>query len=281
MLGAASIHPDFREVIPLMPEPIITHEGTTNNDGERNAAKRFMAKLRQDPPHLTCIIPEDSLRSHAPHLETRHDDGCHAILGVKEGDQASLCQPVQMAEHAGRVTSDARHDRAAGVIHRFRVVTDVPLTTARTDVRVHFMESWEIGPDQVQHFRWVTDVRVSQRHVAQRMRGGRARWNIEHETLHTLKNQGDTFEHHYGHGAQNLSGVLPRLLLLAFLVDQTQQRCGALFRAVWTKLGRKRLVWERLRALCYAYRLESRHALWEALWYGFEKPRPILIPDTS
>ncbi len=63
MLGAALIHPDFREVIPLMPEPIIKQDGTEKNDGERNAAKRFIAKLRQDHPHLKFIITEDSLRS--------------------------------------------------------------------------------------------------------------------------------------------------------------------------------------------------------------------------
>src|ERR671918_410345 len=42
MLGAALIHPDKREVIPLMPEPIVKPDGATKNDGERNAAKRFV-----------------------------------------------------------------------------------------------------------------------------------------------------------------------------------------------------------------------------------------------
>jgi hypothetical protein len=40
LLGAASIHPDRRAVIPLMPEPIGQDDGTDKNDGERNAAKR-------------------------------------------------------------------------------------------------------------------------------------------------------------------------------------------------------------------------------------------------
>jgi hypothetical protein len=43
MLGAALIHPDRREVIPLMPEAMIKHDGTEKNDGERHAAKRFIA----------------------------------------------------------------------------------------------------------------------------------------------------------------------------------------------------------------------------------------------
>ena len=113
------------------------------------------------------------------------------------------------------------------------------------------------------------------------MRGGRARWKIENETFNTLKNQGYHFEHNYGHGHQHLSVVFAMVMMLAFLVDQTQQLCCALFRAVWAKLGSKRLLWERMRALFYDYRLESMRELLAALFYGFEKPRPILITDTS
>ena len=68
MLGAALIHPDQREVIPLMPEPIIKQDGTDKNDCERNAAKRLLVKLRQDHPHLKLIVTEDSLSSNAPHI---------------------------------------------------------------------------------------------------------------------------------------------------------------------------------------------------------------------
>src|SRR2546425_2012352 len=56
MLGAALIHPDRREVIPLMPEPIVKQDGTEKNDGERHAAKRFITTLRQDHPPLPFII---------------------------------------------------------------------------------------------------------------------------------------------------------------------------------------------------------------------------------
>src|SRR5205085_11548162 len=86
MLGAAIIHPDQRAVIPLMPEPITNRDGTDKNDCERNAAKRFVAKLRQDHPHLKFIVTEDSLRSNAPHIETLHAHGLHYNLGGKEGD---------------------------------------------------------------------------------------------------------------------------------------------------------------------------------------------------
>lgn len=70
-------------------------------------------------------------------------------------------------------------------------------------------------------------------------------------------------------------------MMLAFLVDQTQQLCCALCRAVWKQLGSKRLLWERMRSLFYPYRLESMRELFAALFYGLEKPRPSLGLDSS
>ena len=138
MLGAAIVHPNLRAVIPLMPEALVKHDGTDKNDCERHAAKRFIAKLRQDHPHLKCIITADSLSSNAPPLETLQAHQLHDILGVKAGDQAFLFHQVQVAEQAGCVTDDERHDRVAGVAHRVRFVNDVPLHASHADVRVNF-----------------------------------------------------------------------------------------------------------------------------------------------
>jgi Transposase DDE domain len=281
MLGAAIIHPDQRAVIPLMPEPIVNCDGTAKNDCERNAAKRFVAKLRQDHPHLKFIITEDGLSSNAPHIETLHDHDLRYILGVKEGDHTYLFQQARAAEQAGRVTYDERHERAAGLVHRFRFVNDMPLNASQGHIRVNFIEYWEIGETKVQHFSWVTDLRVSKRNVYQLMRGGRARWKIENETFNTLKNQGYHFEHNYGHGEQHLSVVFAMLMMLAFLVDQAQQLCCALFQAVWAKLGSKRLLWERMRALFYTYALASMRQLLEALLYGLKKPIPVFGLDST
>lgn len=281
LLGAAILHPDRRAVIPLMPEPIIKQDGTEKNDCERNATKRFMTTLRHDHPHLKFIVTEDSLSANAPHIETLHDAACHYILGVKEGDHTYLFKQVQAAEDAGAVPYYARHDRATGVVHRFRFVNAMPLNASKADVRVNFIEYWELTQDQVQHCSWVTDLRVSKRNVYKLMQGGRARWKIENETFNTLKNQGYNFEHNYGHGKKNLSVVFAMLMMLAFLVDQTQQWCCALFQAVWVKLGSKRLLWERMRALFYDYALTSMRQLFEALLYGFKKSHPIIASDSS
>ena len=81
----------------------------------------------------------------------------------------------------------------------------------------------------VQNFSWITDFALTTDIVEKIMRGGRARWKIEIETFNTLKNQGYHFEHNYGHGKKNLSVVLAMVMMLTFLVDQTQQLCCPLF----------------------------------------------------
>ena len=281
MVGAALIHPDSRVVIPLMPEPIVKQDGAANNDCERNATKRLIAQLRHDHPHLRMIITEDSLSSNAPHIATLLEYGCHYILGVKEGDYAYLFAQVQAAQEAGRVTTYERTDRAAGVVHRFRFLNDVPLNESHAEVRVNFIEYWEIGAQTTQHFSWITDLRVSTRNVYTLMRGGRARWKIENETFNTLKNQGYHFTHNYGHGTQHLSVLLALLMMLAFLVDQIQQLCCAVFQAVRTQLGSTRLLWERMRAVFYDYALTSMRHLWETLFYGVKKTFPTRALDSS
>jgi hypothetical protein len=264
-----------------MPEPIIKQEGTEKNDCERNAAKRLIAKLRQDHPHLKLIVTEDSLSSNAPHIRTLQAHSLHYILGVKEGDHGYLFEPVAAAEQAGRVTYYDRDDTGTGLRHRFRFVSDLPLNEANLDVRVNFLECWEWDGNQVQHFSWVTDLRLTKGTGYQIMRGGRARWGIENETFNTLKNQGYLFEHHFGHGYQHLSVVFAVLLMLAFLVDQVQQLCCPLFQAVWAKMGSQRRLWERMRALFYDDALESMQHLFEALFYGLKKTAPIFAVDSS
>jgi Transposase DDE domain len=281
LLGAALIHPDKREVIPLMPEPIVKPDGASKNDCERNAAKRFLTQFRQDHPHLQVIVTEDSLSSNAPHIEMLHDHNVHYLLGVKEGDHAFLFQQVTQAEQARRVTYYERQDAKTGAHHRFRFVSNMPLNASHAALRVNFIECWETINGKVQHFSWITDLRVHKGTVYRLMQGARARWRIENETFNTLKNQGYHFEHNFGHGYQHLSVVFAILMMLAFLVDQVQQLCCPLFQAAWAKWGSKRLLWEKMRALFYDYALDSMQHLFETLLYGLKKSAPLLAFDTS
>jgi hypothetical protein len=279
MLGAALVHPDKAEVIPLTPEAIIKQDGATKNDCERNAARRFLRKFRQDHPYLPVIVVEDALSSNAPHVRDLQDGGLHFILGVKEGDHAYLFAEVRRREEQDPgVDWITIQTSAPQLRHVFTIVRDVPLNEANPDVRVTFVryQEYNDADGSVRLFTWITDLPVTRANVWKIMRAGRARWKVENETFNTLKNQGYHYEHNYGHGEQNLSVVFALLMMLAFLVDQVQQLCCPLFQGAWQKLGSKRLLWERLRGVFQEYRLRSLHELWSVLCYGCRQRPPLL-----
>ena len=265
-----------------MPEPIIQQDGQTKNDCERNAAKRFLEKLRCDHPHLNLIVIEDALSSNAPHIRELQRHHLHYILGVKEGDHGFLFDQVRQAESVGQVTVYESVNEATGVRHRYRFLNGVPLNESNQDRLVNFLEYWEIHPHGRQrHFSWVTDFSLDEQNVRDIMRGGRARWKIENETFNTLKNQGYQFEHNFGHGQQNLSVVFAMLMMLAFLVDQTQQLCCPWFQDAWKPMGSKKMLWERMRSFFREYIVSSMEEILKALAYGYERPRPVLTMDSS
>lgn len=276
LMGGVIIHPNLREVIPLMPEPILKQDGETKNDCERNAAKRFLAQLKQDYPDVSFTITEDALSPNAPHIRELEKHGFHYILGVKEGDHEYLFAQVALARQEGRTTEFER--QVGSVIHRFSFVNQVPLNKSNPDILVNFVEYWEISRDKTQHFCWVTDFTITKMNAFTIMRGGRARWKVENETFNTLKNQGYHFEHNFGHGKQNLSVVFVALMMLAFLVDQVQQLACELFQAVLEKKGSRKRLWEHMRALFKTLEFESMTQLFEAILYGYKAKVVILSP---
>jgi Transposase DDE domain len=288
--GACLVHPDFREVIPFCPEPIVKQDGQAKNDSERNAARRFLQGFRADHPHLPAVIVEDGLHSNAPHIRDLQAQRLHYILGAKENDHEFLFMKAFEEEQGGRATNltidDPDNPKKR---HNFFFVNGVPLNKSNQDVRVNFLEYWEIGlddqgqeiPSQQLHFGWITDLEITKDNVYDLMRGGRARWKIENETFNTLKNQGYHLDHNFGLGKQYLSLVFMTLTMLAFMVDQIQQLCCGLFRGAWEKVGSKRALWEKIRGFFGVVDLDSMETLLKLLCFGFQRPKGAGMLNTS
>jgi hypothetical protein len=280
-VGAVIVHPDHRVVIPLAPEPIQKQDGSTKNDCERNATRRLLEKIRQQHPRLRLIVIEDGLSSNAPHVRDLIDYGMHFILGVKPGDHAFLFEHVEAVRREGR---SPKLSRTKGhVTSEVSWVYSVPINDSNQDLKVDFLEYNEYDKDgtRLKHFTWVTDLPITLQNAWLFAQGGRTRWKIENETFNTLKNQGYHYEHNFGHGQQNLSVVFAMLMMLAFLVDQTQQICCPLFQAVLTKLGSKRSLWDNLRSHFRHFRIDSMRHLYEVILYDLGKEVPLPAPDTS
>ena len=249
--------------------------GRSKNDCERNAAKRLLSALRREHPHLKLIVIEDALASNGPHIRHLQALDLRFILGAKPSDHTFLFDWVAHSERTAEVT----FTDASGVRHRFRYLNGVPLNDANFDLEVNFLEYWEQAPDgTAQHFSWVTDIPIDEHNLMALMRGARARWKIENETFNTLKNQGYHFEHNFGHGNQHLSTVLMHLMMLAFLIDQIQQRCCRLFQAAVAAAKSKTRLWRKLRNRFDLCLIPN----WEALYQSIIHPPQIALGhDTS
>ena len=279
MLGAVVVHPDHKQVIPLAPEPIIKQDGDNKNDCERNAGKRLLEKIRAEHSNLKMIVVEDGLASNAPHIRLLKSLDMHFILGAKPDDHEHLFEEVNKAEAEGRVTTLRWMDDSGkeAVQCEIRFAHDLPLNKSNGDLLVNFLQYTEYAADGSirKRFSWVTDLTITRDNACHLVRGGRSRWKVENETFNTLKNQDYHFEHNFGHGEQHLSVVFAMLMMLAFLVDQTQELCCPLFQAVHKKLGSRRLLWDYQRSHFRHCRVESMEQLQEAILYDWGKEMPL------
>lgn len=266
--GACIVHPEKKEVIPLMPEPITNQDGKTKNDCELNSSKRFIEDFRREHPHLKVIFVEDSLFSNSPHIELLKKNNISFIIGAKETNHKPLYKQFDVLRESGK--ANQVHIEEEGFSHYFSFANNLNLNES-SDTRVNVLEYKQV--DKKEHmiaFSWVTDIEITEDNVYELMRIARARWKIENETFNTLKNQGYHFEHNFGHGKKNLSNNFAVLMMLAFLVDQIQQASCALFRKALGTFHAKRLFWAKIRNLFEVFEFESMEMLFKAMAYGFK-----------
>lgn len=283
-MGAALVHPERKEVIPLIPEIISRQDGSTKNDCELNASRRLLTKLHEDHPHLKIVVTQDAISPNGPYIRFVGQIGYHFILTVKEADHAHLFARFDEAVSRGEAGELVIEDKDPGAPDRFHYlhwVNGLPINATHQDVLVNILEYYQVTGDVRKRFCWVTDIPVTERNAYQIMRAGRAHWKIENETFNTLKNQGYNFEHNYGLGRQYLSMVFVKMMMLAFLVDQAQQLCCALFQAALKKVGSKKQLWEDMRSLFRWFTLESMEMVYRAILHGIVKPKPTIGADTS
>ena len=278
MLGAALVCPGRKEVVPLMPEPILKQDGETKNDCERNALKRFLPKFRQDHPHLSVIATLDALYANAPVIRDLRSALIPWIIRVKLDGNAFLFKQVDQLAEQG-LTEDFQGIGSDGVYRRYRLARSVPLNESNPDVLVDFLDVWEPGSQgKSRRFTFILEsvLGLCRERAELWMQGGRSRWKIENEAFNTLKNQGYQFEHNFGHGYQNLSAVLAMLMMLAFLVDQTQQICCPQFAAAWEKCISKRALRERVREIFHQFQVRSMQEIYEAVLSTRKPPVNVL-----
>ena len=180
MMGAALVHPELKEVIPLIPEIISRQDGDTKNDCELNAGRRSLTAFRTEHPHLQIIVTQDAISPNGPYILFLKGLGYHFILTVKEADHAHLFARLDNAiktEQAQELIMDDPVDR--NKFHFFRWANGLPINSSHKDLPVNVLEYWQVQGENAKRFCWVTDITLTEESVYRVMRAGRAHWKIE------------------------------------------------------------------------------------------------------
>jgi hypothetical protein len=248
-LGASLVTPGHKQVLPLPPEFIAPQDGAEKQDCERNAAKRWLARLGPGFAHLRPIYLGDDLFACQPIAAAIHAAGGNFILTCKPSSHKTITeylQGVELAEH--RQTVCKRGKRTTTI---YRWLNALPLRDTGDAITVNWF-SIEMRNDKGKrtYFNsFVTDLPVSVDTVAELAACGRARWKIENETFNVLKTGGYHLEHNFGHGKETLASVLVVLNLLAFAFHTAAHLADQAWRAAVIARGATYRFFEHLRTI--------------------------------
>ena len=244
-LCAVIVKPGEREVFPVAMEEITRQNGATKNDCELAAVKRLLPQLAQARPASGLVLTEDALYCNGPHIKEVQATGLHFIIRIKEG--FPLLQFESLVKE-GLVPTFKVSDGSTKQMYQY--VNGLILNGVHQDITINFLRYTQRDSKSgnvIFEADWITDLELTDSTVVELVKGGRARWKIENETFNTLKNQGYQFEHNFGHGYENLCTNFALLMMLAFLIDQIQQRVNRLFRLALAEEKRLIRLWEKVR----------------------------------
>jgi hypothetical protein len=123
----------------------------------------------------------------------------------------------------------------------------------------------------------VTDFQISEQNIVKLVQAGRCRWKIENECFNTLKNQGYSIKHNYGHGKQYLSYNMYLLTLLAFYFHQIFELTDGAYQTCRAKAGSKQYLWEVFRGTIQFLVMDS----WEEMMDLYLNPDDYEVTKTK
>lgn len=258
ILAGSIVHPDFKQVIPMCPEPIMRIDGRSKNDSEQTAFRRFLEDFKREHPKLKIIFLLDALYANGPIIKLLREYQYEFIIAVKE-TKSLLFMNINDGESTGKTQFlDTSFEFGEKVIKttkmNYKFANNVRLHQDKDSPFINFVQVKEVTewigkkgkPERVErNFTFITDIPVTKNNIAQLAEGGRTRWKIENETFNTLKNRGYNLEHNYGHGEKNLTHNFIMSMFLAFFVDQIQEISCYTFKKLVEKFEQKSRLWRK------------------------------------
>lgn len=243
MMTATLVHPDRKEVLPLIPMFIEPQDGHEKQDCEREACKRWLKIIGPHYAQLGVTLLGDDLYCCEPICQLAQEQGFHFIMTCKPDSHKCLYEWINSLEkgHPISVIKKTIGTLKGKQEWRCRYVNDVPLKDGTEALIVNWCEVEVLNAQglRIYYNAFATDHRLSDENVFEVVRAGRARWKTENEHNNTLKNHGYHLEHNYGHGKKHLASLLATLILLSFLLHSILQIQDDHYRAIRTHYPRE------------------------------------------
>lgn len=252
-LQIAIMHPDMKQVVPLMPEEISNADGATKQDCEMNSAKRLIPKLRKAHPQLGIIMGGDDLFSRQPIIEIILSARMNYIFVAKPESHTYMMEWLNTYPKLNKMEV-VEVNKKIRYRHQYDWMNRVPLHGGEEAIKVNYFnyQMYKINEKGeeilVYQNSWVTDLEINRENVRTLVKAGRCRWKIENECFNTLKNQGYAIDHSYGHGNKNLCFNFYLLTLIAFAFHQVFELTDALYQTCRKHFGSKKNLWDHIRA---------------------------------
>ena len=260
--------------IPLRPEFIIPQDGSTKQDCEINAGKRWLDNNGAFYNTGNDTLLGDDLYAHQPFCRRTLSHNYHFIFVCKPDSHTYLYQWVDLLEPGMDLHTLKLRVKNKGKweYHTYRYANAVPLVEEEGALKVNWCEVTVTSKKEKRLYKnaFISDFTVSDENVADIVAAGRARWKIENENNNTLKTKGYHLNHNFGHGKQHLSSLLAAMNILAFLFHGFLTFCDEAYRLIRATLPTRKTFFHDIRALLRYMRFPSWEILMDFMMRGLE-----------
>lgn len=275
VLTPVIVQPENEHVISLEPEFITPQDGHEKQDCEIQAGKRWIEKHGDFYAKRGVTMLGDDLYSRQPFCQVLKDKKIHFILVCKPDSHVNLYETVEFLSAQGVLGTKVvrKWNGRYAEIYSYRFANKLLLNGGPSTLEINWCELTITREDTgavVYKNAFITDFEITDTTVETIVRDGRARWKVENENNNILKTKGYHIEHNFGHGHQHLASLLLSLNLLAFLLHTVLDLVNEQYRAIRTKLGRRRTFFQDLEALLRYFTFETWDEVFSFMFQGLE-----------
>jgi hypothetical protein len=197
-------------------------------DCEINAAKRLIPRLIETIGTDDAIILGDDIYAHQPLIEliTQNSNYQYIFTCKPKSHKEIFNNQIGLSLHTKNVIRAASDGKSETITYKW--INQIQLRD-KDSILTNYVEYTSIisnsnvktnnknaKKDIVQHFSYITNIKITNHNVEDIVKTGRARWQIENNDFNTMKNHGYNLEHNFGHGKKTLCCIFVILLAIAF-----------------------------------------------------------------